>query len=186
MLRLDIYSDIIQAQLARHATMGRKNRPRRQTDKLASYDSSNDGLDSGGKERYEDRLGSHTVSGRSPTSDAPTAQHSRNNNSPNRPRRPFQVCSHHNPSSNQYASTPRPVDEDAFIVISKRFRQQLLLSIEQTFKHIEQWWRDDDSREDKMDWQPEMEVVLQQSTESITPRNHAWRPASVLEGHRGL
>jgi hypothetical protein len=51
------------------------------------------------------------------------------------------------------------------LIKSQRFKQQLLQSIDQTLKQIQQWYPDGDFSEDRMDWQPEAEVILPQPVE---------------------
>jgi len=54
----------------------------------------------------------------------------------------------------------RPLDDDIFLSKSKRFKEFLVRSINQTLSQLYQWYPDDDPNDDKMDWQHEPELAI--------------------------
>ena len=59
------------------------------------------------------------------------------------------------------------VDHHSCMVKNEQFKQYLLQSIEESRRKIEQWCPDDNSNLDRMDWQPESELVIPQNSGKI-------------------
>jgi hypothetical protein len=151
--------------------MGRKgrNKSRRQTETFSSDEDSNDGRNSGNR-RQEGQLGSYAVSARESTHQL------QNRNTNQRPREPLhsRVQSRPLPTNN---SNVRSFNHNDLLYKSRRFKQQFLQSIDQTIKQIQQiqqWYPDEDSSEDQMDWQPEVEIILPPPVERVVDTISAW------------
>lgn len=155
--------------------MGRKgrNRDRRQIDRFVSDSSSNDGSGFGGNGKNTGglTLGSYSVSGRRNTGS--NGHYSQNHDDTHQLRQPFQNRGHGLGPSN-HTSIASSFNQGAFVIKPKRFRQQLLQSIDQTIKLIQQWYPDEDSSEDEMDWQPEEEVIVRQPGHGKFYAESAW------------
>ena len=117
------------------------------------------------------------VSGRRNTGSK--GHHPQNHDNAHQLRQPSQSRGHGTGPRN-HTSIAHSCKQGAFIIKPKRFRQQLLQSIDQMVKLIQQWYPDEDSTEDEMDWQPEEEVTIRQPGQGIFYPESAWVPKPNL------
>jgi hypothetical protein len=62
---------------------------------------------------------------------------------------------------------PEPQDRHAFLQKSQRLKQNLVRAFTQALQQIEQWYPDENTDGDLMDWQPEDEFVIPQQNNAI-------------------
>ena len=143
--------------------MGRKGRNRRrwQTESFSSDDDSNNGRDSRNNGMQAGRFQRRSYAVRARVNSPTNHQFPRRNTSQQHDQ-PFQNRIHPHRSQTNNAHIPRSSMHNELLIKSQRFKQQLLQSINQTLKQIQQWYPDGDSSEDQMDWQPEAEIILPQ------------------------
>jgi len=146
-------------------------------------------------------MGSYAVMGRNILKNS-TGHPFHNRNTNQRPLEPFQNRSN---QLNNHPHIPRSFNHNAFLTKSQRFKKQLLQSIDLTLTQIQQWYPDEDSSADEMDWQPEAEIIIRRPAQSIVdavPAGRinlvsAWQPktlkgssvfdcASLEKGHMNL
>jgi hypothetical protein len=106
-------------------------------------------------------------------------------------RRPNQQWHQHNiKQSKFFPQTSQNLSHHTFLQKSQRLKQNLVRSFNQALAQIEQWYPDENSDEDLMDWQLEDELVIPQPNNTVytygLPVGQEERPGSGENEVRGF